>query len=525
MSDRPDYRSGDASPWISFRELFVAVVLLSILPYFSRDTAQSLGLWTVIAPGVAFWLAVFGGALVLFEWRRDGPPGQSYRQQRLTWQPADSPRRAYATQLLRAALLSTLVVGAGLNTWAVATSWAQGRPKAAEQTTAESDASDLNAITASPGVQQLTKTGGAKSLPSAPNLKVMLRYITGMLSQARCTATRDPADPPFTSAFVCTVTANKTPRWPRCRFIWSISPVYANGRLATVESRVDVVTKFKKSGYGKFGPPGVKPSTAPYLGVAFVACGKGAARTGKANLRVAFVLSNASQITKYSSGFRTVGFDWIQADHLAKPYVAELFSLASLYKVTQIISTAKEKFTQTMTSSAHDDLFDVKALDALRRIQSGSIRVGNRSDGQLGNSRGSCLLVAAASGLSRDSLRVHIAPSAVTSGLAAADRSLVLLPPTKPAVSLPCTLVSALITRDMSQANNYPAALTGTTLRYRVTKGESKQDAQRAAYDIRAAGLTLYLLGFEVTYDRARTPPQVVGSWPRTAFVAAKKIP
>src|SRR5205814_1009773 len=130
-----------------------------------------------------------------------------------------------------------------------------------------------------------------------------------------------------------------------------------------------------------------------------------------------------------------------------------------------------------------------------------SIRVGNRSDGQLGNSRGSCLFVATVSGLNRDSVRVHVAPSGVTSDLSTTDRSLVLLPPTKQPISLPCTLVSALVTRNMSQASNYPPELTGPTLPYHIALGESKQDAQRAAYNIRAAALTLYLLGFDVEYN------------------------
>jgi hypothetical protein len=494
---------------LDLRELFLAVVSLSLLPYLSRDTARSLGRWAVVAPGVALALAIFGALLIYLE-----------------WQPIPRTDRSSIRERAAAALLLTLVVGAALNTYTVATVWLDppqsqkslkfgtGNPKPPRGSTK----SNLNDIAALPGVIQFAQAAHEKALPTAPDLTVMLPYIRGMLSRSRCAVLPNPTDPVFTDGFMCTLKRSSSPSWPECHFLWSLSPVYTRGALATVSGRDDVVTKFKRGGYGKYMPPGVARSTLPYVGVASVGCPSGAGKPGTANLRVAFVLSNASQIATYHSAFRTIGFDWIDTDYLPAPYIAELFSLVSLYRVTQIIGTDRTAFRDTMTSSAQDALLDAEALKALRGLQ-GDVRVGNRSDGQLGNSRGSCLLAAAAAGLTKDSVRVHVAPSVVTPDLSIADRSLVLIPPTNELISLPCTLVSALVTRNMAQAKNYPGQLTGTQLSYQTDSGESKQDAQRAAYNVRAAGLTLYLLGFDVAYDAAARPGQVVGYWPRSEFI------
>ena len=239
-------------------------------------------------------------------------------------------------------------------------------------------------------------------------------------------------------------------------------------------NRQEVVTKFTASGYGKFALSGGASAAAPYMGVAFVACAVGSLPrpTPTGNLRVAFVLAGVPEIHTYHFLFRTVGFDWVATDHFAEPYIAELFALTSLYDVSKMIYD-KTKFTQTVTSSAQHDLFGIAELEELRQSSQDSVRVGNRSDGQLGNSRGSCLLVADVSGLKAALPKVHVAPSAVTPDLSTADRSLVLLPANAEPISLPCTLVSALVTRNMSAASDFPPALTGTTLRYYPAQGES----------------------------------------------------
>jgi hypothetical protein len=493
------YGSREAATWLHFRELFIAVVSLSILPYLSRGTAQSLGHWAVIAPGVALSLALFGGFFI-------------YLDSRLAY--SNDPAR----QLLIAALLLTLVVGTGLNTWAVAAVWTKREPS---QEAAVSKTSDLNDIAGSPDVIRFAEAAGQKKLPSVPNLNVMVPYIREMLSHTTCAATEDSTHLGITHDFECTRRPSRASRGPQCQFTWSLSPVYAGTALAIVKGRDDVVTKFKhQSGYGKLVLSSASEATAPYVGVAVVGCAGRAGKPPRQNLRVAFVLSTASQTTRYKSVFRTVGFDWIEPDYLPEPYIAELFSLTSLYKVTQLISSDKAKFPQTMTTGAHDVLFDRDAIQALRKVPRSSIRVGNRSDGQLGNSRGSCLLVAKTLGLTRDSVRAHVAPSAVTSDLSLADRSLVLLPPGNEPISLPCTLVSALATRSIKPVSNYPAEFSGATLHYRIAPEESRQDAQRAAYNIRAAALTLYLLGFDVKYDKAAV--RAIGFWPRSEFTKTR---
>lgn len=492
------YDSREAATWLHFRELFIAVVSLSILPYISRDTAQSLGHWAIISPGVALSLALFGGFFI-------------YLDSRLAY--SNDPAR----RLLIATLLLTLVVGTGLNTWAVAAVWTKREPS---REAAVSKISDLNDIAGSPDVIRFAETAGQKKLPSVPNLNVMVPYIRDTLSYTTCAATEDSTHLGITHDFECTLKPSKAWHGLRCQFNWSLSPVYAGMALATLQGREDVVTKFHHGGYGKWGPPGTSEATAPYVGVAVVGCASRAGNPSRRNLRVAFVLSTAAQTTDHKSVFRTVGFDWIEPDYLDEPYIAELFSLASLYKVAQLISSDKAKFPQTLATAAGDVLFDKDAIHALRKVPLGSIQVGNRSDGQLGNSRGSCLLAAKILGLIRDSVPVHVAPSVATSDLSHADRSLVLLPPGTEPISLPCTLLSALATRSINPASNYPAEFSGATLHYRIAPEESRQDAQRAAYNIRAAGLTLYLLGFDVEYGKDAV--RAIGFWPRSEFTKTR---
>lgn len=509
MSNRRHSEFESRKAWRSVAELLILVVLLSILPYADREIARSLGGWTLIAPALALSLAFFGGWLIYVELGHE----RNFDRQKIPL----------------AALLIALTTGAALNTWAVATSWIEGAPMTAGPRTTSKLKTDLDAVAASPDVERFGKVAGSTGLPSAPSLNVMVPYVKGMLDDVKCTAIEDSKEPAFMGAFECRLRSNTTPEWPACRFIWSLAPIHegTGATLATAKSRDDVVAKFTRSGYGKFDLSGGPPAAAPYLGVAFIACASGNLPDPppKGNLRVAFVLANPAQITTYHSIFRTVGFDWVGNDHFVRPYIAELFALTSLYKVSHIIFSDNAKFTQTVTSSDQDDLFGVDEIAALRQMPWGSVRVGNQSDGQLGNSRGSCLLVADVSGLRSGSLRVHVAPSAVTPDLATADRSLVLLPARGEPISLPCTLISALVTRDMSAANNYPAGLTGKTLAYYLVPGESTQDAQRRGYNVRAAGLTLYLLGFGVTFNARKTPPRVVGLWPRAEFVATKKMP
>jgi hypothetical protein len=480
------YRRGQ--PFRHFSDVLVVVVGLSLLPYLDRDVARTLGRWVLITPALAVWVALYGVWNVL-------ESGKPFRGR------APGAELALALGVLTAALLN------GVAVWHV---WIAGqpKPKSAVKTT------DLNELADLPGVKSFASEAGKRPFPSAPGLKVLTPDLVAMLAQVECKAIDDPGGRPFAGGFVCTRRADRSLGLPGCRFTWPLSPVYdpSTSALATVKSRDDVVTKFTTSGYGKWGVSSGNSRTAPYVGVAFVTCAKGGIRKRKDNLRVAFVLDTASQIRDFRALFRAVGFDWISADYFAKPYVAELFALTSLFEASRIIYTDRGRFARTLTTSANDDLFDASGIEALRALRERDIRVGNRSDGQLGNSRGSCLLVAKAVEGRTAPLPVHVAPSAATTDLTTSDRSLVLLQPKRDPISLPCTLASALVTRNMSAAAKYPNELTGTQLRYSVEPGEPKLDAQRPSYNVRAAGLTLYLLGFAVSYDAEKSPRQVIGA-------------
>lgn len=506
MSD-DDNRWRDDWVWLRPFQLVTAVVVLSILPYIDRATAQVLGAWVLIAPGLALSIVVFG-LLRLCK-----------RPYERTSESSNSDPNYAAV-----AFLSTyLLVATALNCWVVATVWIVTTPKT-DAVVPEMKTSNLEDVVKAKDIQTLAGAGGGP-IASTPKLSYLDADIMNTLRDVTCAHVPNATNSTFTNEFECRMSSDRTLNRPMCRFIWKVGPMFDSGTdLAIVTNRDDVVSKFTTSGYGRWGLSGGPPSDAPYLGVAFVACAHGSLPSpiSEWNLRVAFVLSKLADIKEYNSLFRTVGFDWVTPQYFDRPYIAELFALTSLYRVSGLLFTGNPPLAQTMTSSRHDDLFGVEQLKALRQIALTNVRVGNNSDGQLGNSRGSCLLVASVSGLTDVSgAKVHVAPSAVTPVLSTADRSLVFIPTVSEPISVPCTLVSALVTRDMSSASKYPPALTGTTVRYYLAPGESMRDATRRGFNVRATGLTLYLLGFAVTYDGKRFA-QVTGSWPRDEFIAAR---
>jgi hypothetical protein len=487
------------------------VVALSLLPYFSRTVTDSLGRWVAIAPALALAISVLGGLLIHFEETRRPP---ALRQ-----------RRSGQVPSIHMALLAVLVTAVAANLWAVWQIWAAPGPvqgAAPEQVRGAPvlRTSALDQLGRSPSVLDFASAAGKRPLPSSPSLSVMTAYVSGILATAKCVADRQAGSQ--IRGFECTLGPSKQPEWPSCRFTWSLSPVTdpSGSTLVSAASRDEVVTKFPHSGFGKYGEDA--GAGAPYIGVAFVNCGgtRVAALPPGGNLRVAFVLSAADDISTYHALFRTVGFDWTSADYFKKPYIAELFALASLYDVSRILY--RDRALTTLTSTGHE-LFGQTQIEALRELSLTTLWIGNRSDGQLGNSRGSCLLLADASHLATSTARLIIAPSGVTPDLPTSDRSLILLPKKGGAASLPCTLVSALTTRNMNAARDYPASLQGEALDYLQQKEQSRQDAQRIGFNIRAAGLTLYLLGFRVSYDLGRHPNQVVGFWPRAEFITPNR--
>jgi hypothetical protein len=510
MRDRDSGYNRD-SAWLSFPVLLAAVVSLSLLPYLERPTAQTLGLWTLIAPALAVALELFGGLAIY----ADSPTSS---------QSATMPLIRRVSSI---GLILSLLTAAIANLCAVAIVWVKTPAETRTGTAAPAAlrTSPLSALATSDAIGQFAKAAGERRVRASPSLGTLTPYTKGMLAKTRCRALPKQLASPVTRSFICTLQANREPRWPACRFIWLLRPVYehATATFATVQSRADVVAKFPTSGYGRFAITG-NGTRAPYVGVASVACGgpRLSDLPPAGNLRVAFVLAEAAAISKYRALFRTVGFDWLAAEYFDRPYIAELFALTSLYDVSQIILNDHRRFARTVSSVSRDDLFDSTAIDALRSFAASDLRLGNRSDGQLGNSRGSCLLAMAASNLATTTVRVHIAPSLITRDLSTADRSIDLTPFKGNSVSLPCTLMSALVTRNMRAAVHYPTTLAGSQLRYAVERGESDREAERAGLSIRAAALTLYLLGFEVSYDAIKNPRQVVGSWPRLELVPAR---
>jgi hypothetical protein len=429
-------------------------------------------------------------------------------------------------EALRAALtgfLIILTVVVTLNAWVVTTVWIANQPLPPTRPTLKT--SNLDSIASAAGVAEFTKAGWPAGLPVAPSLTRMDSRIVASLGNTRCAAVADPANPAFTAMFECTMQPSPVVQ-AECRFRWSLTPVFETGNtLATVKDRDDVVAKFPTSGYGKWAVSG--PAAAvPYVGVAFVACANGRLPNPIPDwkLRVAFVLADAKDINDFHALFRTVGFDWVARYYFDEAYVAELFALASLYRVSRLVFTSQTSFSQTVTSSAQHDLFGVAAISAFRKLAWNDVHVGNVSGSQLGNSRGACLLVADVSGVASASVAVHVAPSGITPDLTTVDRSLVLLPTGSQPRSLPCTLVSAMISRNMP-AKDYPSSLTGKTLRYYLVEKDSTLAAQRLGYAVRSAALTLYLLGFSVKYNPDVRTTHVSGSWPRKQFALGLTTP
>ncbi|MDX6444400.1 MAG: hypothetical protein QOH71_1474 [Blastocatellia bacterium] len=500
------HRWRDEWVWLRPFHLITAVAVFSILPYIDRGTAQSLGKWVLIAPILALLIVGFG--LV-----------------RLVKSGRNSAKTKNKTDYAAILFLLTFLIATAANCWVVATLWIVAEPIVATPVaTSEMKTSNLEDAIQAKDVQTLASSSGG-GLANATNLHYMDPDVRSALKDVKCTHVADATNPTFANEFECNMPSDPAAQRPACRFNWKVTPIVdAESELAVVSNRQDVVSKFATSGYGKWGLSGGSPNQAPYVGVAFVACSDGSLPNpiSNWNLRVAFVLSKAADVRKYNSLFRTVGFDWVTPQYFARPYLAELFALTSLYDVSELVFKGAPPLAQTMTSNRHDDLLGVEELGAFRQVGWTNVRIGNNSDGQLGNSRGSCLLVAAVSGLAKiGGTQVHVAPSAVTPVLSTVDRSLVLMRTGGDPISVPCTLFSALLTRDMSLAKNYPPALTGTSVRYYLSPGESTSDAMRRGFNVRAAGLTLYLLGFGVSYDGKERPAQVTGSWPRDEFIGA----
>lgn len=502
-------KASPLSAWLMVMALVAAVALLAILPYVGREATLVLGRWILLAPALAVTLAATGGFALY----------QLFFPHRSAMEESIKRSPGWAGVVL----LSALFVAALANLVAVAVLWLAQvpRPPASSAAPVPSRA-DLAVLAANPDMQLLGHALVGSAIPASPQLRVLEPFIRGSLRDVSCDAHFDPSDATVTREFVCTMPAVASPSRPACELRWSVTPIFeANGSsLAVIGTRDDVVTKFSSSGYGMWAVSG-KPSTLPsFVGVAFVACeeGKLPSPITSWNLRVAFVVDSAEEVAAEGHIFRTVGFDWIARSYFQRPYLAEVFALASLHSITGLIRNDQVHFVQGLRSLAKDDVLSDAALRALRSRPASMIHVANRSDSQLGNSRGSCLLAAEMLGTS-PGVSVHVAPSAITRDLPTADRSLVVFSAGHDPISVPCSMVSALVTRDMSGAVGYPTALSGGSMQIYSPSGLSSREVQRRGYNIRAAALTLYLLGFSVSYSPARNPDIVAGLWPRAEHV------
>ena len=204
-------------------------------------------------------------------------------------------------------------------------------------------------------------------------------------------------------AFVCKMD-NQVLDISSCTFRWPLNPVIdaSSGDLIKIEGRLTVISgAFSKGGYGIKGAV-VSTSSPSKIGVAIVSCTR-----NRSTFRSAFVLSNETQIRKYGSLFRTVGYDWTSRALIDTPYLREIFAMSSLRGISRLIHDAGKP----LIANNGEELFDADAMDALKAVTARDLTVGNNSDFGLGVSRGACVLAAQAA--TSGAAKVNVAPTEV----------------------------------------------------------------------------------------------------------------
>lgn len=316
--------------------------------------------------------------------------------------------------------------------------------------------------------------------------------------------------------FVCSlIDAGERP-W---RLEWPVRPVMGpGGELFIVASRLDLERpEFASGGVAKAGRDG------GYAGVAIVcprapeAAGEASSDCTRQQMRVAFNLSSEAALTRFPSLFRTIGYDWIARDRFpARPYDAETFAIAALYAITRII--AGQDGADPVELRAGDEVLFTR--EALGRWVSGpvaeqGIRVGNRSDYQLGMSRGACALAAS------PDREISVEPAAFTPDLPSMPRSIRL----GDGPSVPCAMFinwriqqldDELRDQIFAAERGFPDGYFSGRLRYHAPPGEFDAQIRQRALALRGTALTLYMLGFETEYSAS--DQRVVGQWPRSAI-------
>jgi hypothetical protein len=305
-------------------------------------------------------------------------------------------------------------------------------------------------------------------------------------------------------AFVCK-TDNQVPDISSCTFRWPLNPVIdaSSGDLIKIEGRATVISNpFSKGGYGIKGSA-TNTSLPSKVGVAIVSCApKGSA------FRSAFVLSNETQIRKYKSLFRTVGYDWTSRALIDTPYLREIFAMSSLRGISRLI----QNVGKPLVANNGDELFDTDSVDALKAFGARELTVGNNSDFGLGVSRGACVLAAQAT--TSGSAKVDVAPTEIIEQYHSLTPTVINKTSEGTLRSIPCPLLISWYSLSAEPKRMLPKNYTIPQITYLAYPNFQRESLWRA-YALRSAAVMLYMLGFQVMKPTDEATEEIKGQWPR----------
>ncbi|HLW69330.1 MAG TPA: hypothetical protein VKS22_01790 [Candidatus Binataceae bacterium] len=313
-------------------------------------------------------------------------------------------------------------------------------------------------------------------------------------------------------SFTCDATPD--PDVSSCSLRWPLNPIKGDGPdgLAVVEGRTTVISQeFSGGGYALFNASDTGGEALSAIGIAPVVC-----NDVNSEFRLAFVLSNAEELNKYKSAFRTRGYDWITPRYKPVPYLPEIFAMASLREISNLIRDDTPQ--NALVASDKRVLLNEDAIKVLRRVSPQEITVGNNSNFRLGVSRGACILAMRAANYPFDR-DIQVAPSEYSRTYDTLAPSLVIFPPRDRTRSVPCPLMISWLSIDATPEDGLPEAFSSPELKYKLEAGIGPEENIWRGYAIRTAAVMLYMLGYEVRSPTGDKLGVVSGQWPRKALL------
>ena len=513
-----EYQHRHTHCWTGLFQLTAAVAFLAGVPYLSRETAGTLGIWALLPALLAVAVAIFGLLVMTRELAAFATVKSKYRELQSHLTNITHPPKSLFTYYITIYLVG-LILASGINCVAILRVWLP--PAKATTSSTGPKQVDLKEFRSNV-LAFLSTLDPAVDRPSKPQVRgdYLAPQIRQLLQGAPCVAKPGTPGHPI-EELVCSGNISVHDQSLSCEFTWILKPAREGSSqdLVVVRDRMDLV-RFQKSGYGVYAVSKTGSGPVPHIGVAKVACG------AVAQLDISFVLSSPEDIGEYKSIWRTVGFDWKVPEHYDTPYLPELFALSSLYHLSVLLRNSRDLVPTSRATTEGHVLLSEDAVRKLRALMPNELRVGNRSDYQLGHARGACkLALQSMISSSQTKVTTHIAPSLFIPSLVNADPSLVALPSDAEVTSIPCAPLMATLANIgfPDQLDGYPQTLRSEIVNYELLPGEVHSAARRRVLGTRAAGLTLYLLGFALDAPKVSSndvyPDVVVGRWPRAELL------